>query len=211
MESYIFIWTCLTCACVHSYCNPFTRRHDSLSFYCSRAVNREYEVDITRSTTCFKRKIFIFCNIWRKRRLAFAVHYALNRVCKTEQMEFAWVHQSHLLRAHQIWFTHRGILAMPVIHIHLLLTEAHNQTEGKTNTEHGLVNTRHLWVTSAFWMTVKSAPNLSFPCSLPLQIHSVSFTLLSLPFQRSLWTLSIFSSPIRAQPFLYFGGCGVLS
>lgn len=57
-------------------------------------------------------------------------------------MEFAWVHQSHLLRAHQIWFTHRGILAMPVIHIHLLLTEAHNQTEGKTNTEHGLVNTR---------------------------------------------------------------------
>lgn len=30
---------------------------------------------------------------------------------------------------------------MPVIHIHLLLTEAHSQTEGKTNTEHGLVNT----------------------------------------------------------------------
>lgn len=113
-----------------------------LSFYCSRAVNREYEVNIIRSTACFKRKILIFCNIWRKRRLAFAVHYTLNRACKTEQMEFAWVHQSHLLRAHQIWFTHRGILAMPVIHIHLLLTEAHNQTEGKTNTEHGLVNTR---------------------------------------------------------------------
>lgn len=31
-------------------------------------------------------------------------------------------------------------LSMPAIHIHLLHTEAHNQTEGKTNRGHGLVN-----------------------------------------------------------------------
>lgn len=61
--------------------------------------------------------------------------------------------------------------AVPAIHIHPLHTEAHNQTEGKH--KHRAWSCKyHLWVTSAFWMTVKSAPfSLSFPCSLPLQIH----------------------------------------
>lgn len=54
------------------------------------------------------------------------------------------------------------------IHIHLLHSEAHNQTERKTNRGHVFVNT---WVTSDYWMTVKSSPFLS-PSLVPFLFKS---------------------------------------
>lgn len=62
-------------------------------------------------------------------------------------------------------FTHRGILATAALHIHPLYTEAHNQTEAKTNTARAGKYSHHLWVTSAFGMTVKWPP--LFPLLFP--------------------------------------------
>lgn len=56
VESYIFI--CLTCACIHSYCNPFCNQ-GRVVFYCKRAANRDCEVDINRSMSSFKKQISI--------------------------------------------------------------------------------------------------------------------------------------------------------
>lgn len=51
MESYIFIWTCLTRACAHTV----TPLHAGMTVF----LNREDEVDITRSTARFKGDVFI--------------------------------------------------------------------------------------------------------------------------------------------------------
>lgn len=106
-------------------------------------------MDIPRRTASLRVR-YPFVEQLKKGEPAFGVNYAVKCACKTEKSVCIWRESRwSLVRfIKAVCFEHikyslhtEDFLAMPAIHIHLLHTEAHNQTEAKTNREHGLVNT----------------------------------------------------------------------